>query len=77
MELEQTWYEVFPYLYGIGGFVAIFLPGGSGLLRASGVLLIVASITILRLRWVYRRAWFTQLASPSELLENPGQPREE
>lgn len=58
MDLETVWYEAFPYLYGIGGLVAIFLPGGSGLLRASGVLLIVASLTILRLRWVYRRAMF-------------------
>jgi hypothetical protein len=77
MDLEQIWYEVFPYLYGIGGFVAIFLPGGSGLLRTSGVLLIAASITILRLRWVYRRAWYKQLPSPSELIETPGQAQED
>lgn len=55
MDLEQVWYEAFPYLYGIGGVVAIVLPSGSGILKGSGVLLIVASLTILRLRWVYRR----------------------
>jgi len=55
MDLESLWYEAFPYLYGIGGVVVIVVSAGSGLLKVSGVLLVVAALTIVRMRWVYRR----------------------
>ncbi len=71
MDFETLWYEAFPYLYGIGGIVAMFLPGGTGLLKGSGVLLIVASLTILRLRWVYRRQSIARMATAAEIAALP------
>ena len=71
MDLETLWYEAFPYLYGLGGVVAILLHGESGLLKGSGVLLIVASLTILRLRWVYRRQAIARLPTAAEIAAQP------
>lgn len=67
MDLEQVWYEAFPYLYGVGGLVALFFQPGSFLLKLSGGLLIVAALTILRLRWVYRRKLFEQAETPASM----------
>ncbi len=70
MDLETVWYEAFPYLCGSGGIVAI-LHDGSGLLKGSGVLLIIASLTILRLRWVYRRQWIARMPTAAEIAALP------
>ncbi len=72
MDLETIWYEAFPYLYGIGGVVAILIRPGSLLLKISGALLIVAALTILRLRWVYRRAQFRNAPTTSTVVSNAG-----
>ncbi len=72
MDLEQVWYEAFPYLYGIGGLVAIFMSNGSGLLKGSGVLLIIASLTIIRLRWVYRRALHDRTPTTRDTIRGAG-----
>ena len=64
MDIESLWYEAFPFLYGIAGVVALLIKPGSTLLRISGALLVVAAITILRLRWVYRRSHFVDLQPP-------------
>ncbi len=61
MDIESLWYEAFPYLYGVGGVVACCVSPGSTLLKISGALLIVAAITVIRMRWVYRRALFVQM----------------
>jgi hypothetical protein len=69
MDFETIWYEAFPFLYGIGGLVAIFSKPGPGLLKVSGVLLIIASLTVLRLRWVYRRSLYVQTQTVAEVLK--------
>ena len=53
VNLETVWYESAPYLYMVVGLISVFR--GSVLAQVSGLLLITASLTILRLRWVYRR----------------------
>ena len=55
MDLETVWYEVSPYIYGIVGIAALLgTPSTMGII--SGALLIAASATIVRLRWVHRRS---------------------
>ncbi len=56
MDLETIWYEFSPYLYAVFGVAALFYGPGNYLLKGSGILLITAVFTILRLRWIYRRA---------------------
>lgn len=73
MDLEIVWYEAFPYLYGVGGLVALLYPG-SPLLKVSGALLIVAAVTIIRLRWVYRRAEFDRAPTPSSVVQQSIEP---
>ncbi len=68
MDLETVWYDAFPYLYGIGGVVAILIRPGSLLLKISGALLIVAALTILRLRWIYRRELFRKAPTTSTVV---------
>lgn len=55
MDIETCWYEFSPYLYIVAGLLAIYfstaLIGG-----LAGALLIVAALTILRLRWLHRRS---------------------
>lgn len=52
--MEQTWYEFSPFLYAVMGVAALIL--AKGLIAVlSGVLLLAAAATILRLRWSYRR----------------------
>lgn len=82
MDLETIWYEFSPYLYAVFGFTALFYSGGSFLLKGSGLLLITAVLTILRLRWVYRRALDSKVESAANLLkqshdQNQGQLWEE
>lgn len=55
MDLETCWYEFSPYLYVVVGLISIFY-SSTAAGSAAGVLLIAAAVTILRLRWVHRRA---------------------
>ena len=72
MDIETLWYELFPYIYGLGSVVAFFIKPESTLLRISGGLLLVAAITIIRLRWIYRRAHYIALPTPEVPLRRPG-----
>ena len=55
MRFERTWYEVNPYVYAAMGAATIVYPPGSLLMKASGFVLLFAALTILGLRWIYRR----------------------
>lgn len=82
MDLETLWYEFSPYLYAVFGFTALFYSGGSYLLKGSGILLITAVLTILRLRWKYRRALDSKVETAASFLrqsrdQNQGQLWEE
>jgi len=55
MDLENLWYECSPYLYAAGG-LATMLKSESRVGHVSGLLLIAAAVTILRLRYVHRKA---------------------
>jgi hypothetical protein len=61
MDLESLWYELLPYLYGIGSVFCLAYPDGSRLLKASGIVLLVAAFAILWRRWSYRRAMYVQV----------------
>jgi hypothetical protein len=54
MNLEVCWYEFSPYIYAVLGILAIVF-SDSFVGVTSGGLLIVAAITIVRLRWHYRK----------------------
>ena len=60
MNLEPIWYEYSPYVYAAGGVFSLS-NYGSYIAIGSGVLLIGASATILRMRLVYRRKRAEQL----------------
>ena len=82
MDLETLWYEFSPYLYAVFGFTALFYSNGSYLLKGSGILLITAVLTILRLRWIYRRALDSKVETAASFLkqardQNQGQLWEE
>lgn len=66
MDIESLWYEISPYLYAAFGVGAVFYGPGSILLKGSGILLIAAALTIVRLRWVYRRALFREVQSAAD-----------
>lgn len=53
MDLESIWYETAPYAYVFAGIYAA--SAESRLATVSGALLVIAAVTILRLRWSYRR----------------------
>jgi uncharacterized membrane protein (UPF0136 family) len=54
MDLEGLWYECSPYLYLAGGILT-FVKADSKVGVASGILLVAAAITILRLRYIHRK----------------------
>jgi hypothetical protein len=54
MDLEGTWYECSPYIYLAGGILT-FVKAESRVGIASGILLVVAAVTILRLRYKHRK----------------------
>lgn len=54
MDLETIWYEISPYVYTISG-VAALLAADARMGQWSGVLLLGAALTVIRLRWVNRR----------------------
>ncbi len=68
MDLEHLWYELSPYVYGIAGLVALVQRPPSLLYFGSGVLLVAASVTILRWRWRYRRALYRHVMDASVAL---------
>ncbi|MGI9025331.1 MAG: hypothetical protein ACR2GP_07070 [Burkholderiaceae bacterium] len=55
MKIETAWYELSPYIFVGSGIAANIYSPGSLLLRVSGLLLLAVAITILGLRWIYRR----------------------
>ena len=55
MNLEKTWYEVSPYIYGVIGVMALVL-AESKIAYLSAALLMSSSITIITLRQHYRAA---------------------
>jgi hypothetical protein len=59
MDIKTIWYEASPYLYISVGLLCLF--ASERLATFSGGLLILAALTILRLRWRYRRARVVQL----------------
>ena len=54
MDLETIWYETSPYIYTISGVLA-FATAEARIGQVSGVLLLGAAMTVIRLRWVNRR----------------------
>lgn len=64
--LEEIWYETSPYVYALIGAL-VLLGAESTLATVSGGLLLLASATIMRLRWKHRhqrRARQTDERSP-------------
>jgi len=54
MNIEPIWYEGSPYVYaGVG--VASLSNYQSYIAILSGIVLLTASVTIIRMRWVYRK----------------------
>jgi hypothetical protein len=54
MDLETICYEFAPYIYALGGLISV-LNTKSTLSIVSGLLLLAAAATIIKLRWTYRR----------------------
>ncbi len=55
MTLERIWYEASPYLYAATGVASARDPRASLLMGLSAMLLVVAALTIVALRWIHRR----------------------
>ena len=55
MRFERTWYEVNPYVYTAFSTATILYPPGSLLMKGSGFVMLFAAMTIIGLRWMYRR----------------------
>ncbi len=69
MDLETLWYELSPYLYAVCGVFSLSYGSASWLLKGSGILLIIAALTIVRLRWVYRRALYLNIENAASALK--------
>jgi hypothetical protein len=54
MDYETIWYEISPYVYTIAG-VCTVVSADVQFGKISGVLLLIAALTIIRLRWRSRR----------------------
>lgn len=54
MDLETIWYEVSPYLYSVAGLLTLLF-SRSPMSVASGLVLLAAGGSILRMRWKSRR----------------------
>lgn len=52
MSFEEIWYELSPYLYVLGGVLALF--NDNMLAMVCGLMLMSAAATIIRMRWVHR-----------------------
>jgi hypothetical protein len=55
MDIETCWYEFSPYIYIVIGVLSIFY-ATTHVGRLSAGLLIIAALTIVRMRWTYRKA---------------------
>lgn len=55
MDIEAIWYEGSPYIYAFVGLGSLS-NYQSYIAIISGIVLLIASATILRMRWTYRRA---------------------
>jgi hypothetical protein len=75
VKLEPIWYEYSPYVYAVGGMFSLS-NYGSYIAIGSGVLLIGASATILRMRLVYRRNRAEQLEREERALRAARRSRE-
>ncbi len=68
MNLEAIWYECSPFVY-FGAGVASVITAPSALSIVCAVMLIAASMTIVRMRWVHRHtprgtvSWPTRMAA--------------
>ncbi len=54
MDFETIWYEVSPYIYTFAGVFSAFAADVQ-IGKLSGLLLLIAALTIIRLRWRSRR----------------------
>lgn len=54
MKIEAIWYEYSPFVYAVAGILSVS-NYGSYISVMSGILLVAAAATILRMRWVYRK----------------------
>jgi hypothetical protein len=54
MDIEAAWYEGSPYVYAAAGLGSLS-NFHSYIAIISGVVLLIASATILKMRWTYRR----------------------
>lgn len=68
MDIETCWYEFSPYCY-IGTGIAAVYYASEPLGRLPGFLLIFAALTIIRLRWIHRRAADAKVARAQDLAE--------
>jgi hypothetical protein len=55
MNFERAWYEGSPYLYATTGALSALRSDGSWLMNGSALALFCAAVTIIGLRWIYRR----------------------
>lgn len=55
MNLEKTWYEASPYLYGVIGIIALIL-ADSKIAYICAAMLLSSALTIVTLRQHYRKA---------------------
>ena len=55
MQLERAGYEASPYFYAAVGTIATIDRSGLPLLNASGLVLLVTALVVVRLRWIHRR----------------------
>lgn len=55
MNFERAWYEGSPYLYAMTGALSAWRSDGSWLMNGSALALFCAAVTIIGLRWIYRR----------------------
>lgn len=68
MDIETAWYEFSPYVYIAAGGAAIYF-AEEPMARLPGLLLVAAALTIIRLRWSYRRAEEAKIVRASELAQ--------
>lgn len=68
MDIETAWYEFSPYVYIVVGVAAVYF-ATEPMSRLPGLLLVAAALTIIRLRWTYRRAEEAKIVRASELAQ--------
>lgn len=74
MSIEDIWYESSPYVYLLAALAVLAWSDGT-MATVSALLLLIAAATILRLRWVHRRARATARARANRSASSkPGRP---